>query len=126
MNNIFTLDSLREETKRKFEPFVVRLADGSDVVLRSVLRLAKADREAVSAALSDFQDLDTESEDDSTLELAVEAISKVFNLIADKPAKLLRELDGDDLLFKLSMMSDLLMRWAQETQLGEAKNSPAL
>lgn len=124
MSNVFTLDSFREEVTRKFAPVKIQLSDGSLVELRSILRLKEDARKEVVGALNDFGDLDTNSEDESVLELVVEAISKIFNLIADKPAKLLSELDSDDLLFKVSLMSDVLVKWGAETQLGEAKNSP--
>jgi hypothetical protein len=122
---VFTLDSLRAVTKKKFAPVQIGLSDGSAVKLSSVLKLSKDDRKAVSAALGDFNDLDVEEEDNETVELALEAISKIFGLIADKPAKLLKDLDSDDLLEKLSLMTDVLLLWAKETKLGEAQSSPS-
>lgn len=124
-SNVFTLDAMREATKKKFAPVKIGLSDGSSVELRSSLKLSKEDRKAVSAALGEFNELDVEDEDETTIELAVEAISRIFNLIADKPAKLLKDLDDSDLLVKLSLMTDVLLLWAKETQLGEASNSPA-
>lgn len=125
MSNTITLDDIKNAAKKKFAPVSIGLSDGSQVVLASMLRLSKPDRKAVADALEDVGDIDTEDDDPASLELIVEAISKVFNLIADKPAKLLRELDDPDLLVKLTQMSDVLDFWAKETQLGEAGNSPA-
>lgn len=125
MSNVFSLDSIREETEKKFAPVKIGLSDGSEVVLAAMLRLSSGDRKAVAAALEDVNQLDETDEDPATLELLVEAISKIFNIIADKPAKLLKELDGDDLMVKLTLMSRILTLWAAETQLGEAASSPA-
>lgn len=125
MSKVFSLDSIREETEKKFAPVKIGLSDGSEVVLAAMLRLSGDDRKAVAAALEDVNQLDETDEDPATLELLVEAISKIFNIIADKPAKLLKELDGDDLMVKLTLMSRILTMWAAETQLGEAASSPA-
>lgn len=125
MTNVFSLDSLKAAAEKKFAPVKIGLSDGSEVSLAPLLRLGKDDRKAVSAALDDVGNLDADDESPETLELIVEAISKVFNLITDKPAKLLKELDGPDPLIKLTLMSSVLNSWARETQLGEAGNSPA-
>jgi hypothetical protein len=129
MSNVFTLDSLREATIRKFEPTKVGLKDGSVVELKSLLRLGNKTREAVIASITDMQAVTGEGEDGEMSpeesDLLVESISKVFNLIASSPAKLLKELDDPDPLIKVSLMSDVLNRWIGGTQLGEADSSPS-
>jgi hypothetical protein len=130
MSNTFTLDSLREETEKKYAPVTIGLSDGSEVELKSLLRLGKKNRESVSETLTDLGtlldgdgDLDGLSPEES--ELLVEAISKVINMIASAPAKLLKELDHPDSLIKVSLMTDVLLRWIGATKPGEALNSPA-
>ncbi|MDV6975339.1 phage tail assembly protein [Mycobacterium intracellulare] len=125
MSNVFTLDALREETKRKFAPVVIGLSDGSEVKLSSILKLPKASRELVSTTIEQLDDLQPEEDDPASIELLSEALSKVFNVIADKPAKLLKELDDEDPMVKLHMMGEVIDRWIGATQLGEASNSPA-
>ncbi|WP_104183319.1 phage tail assembly protein [Mycobacterium avium] len=125
MSNTFTLDSLREETRKKFAPVVIGLSDGSEVKLSSILRLPKESRKLVANTIEQLDDLEPDEENLESIELLTEAISKVFNVIADKPAKLLKELDDGDLMVKLHMMGSIIDRWIGETQLGEASNSPA-
>lgn len=121
MSNVFTLDSLREETERKFAPVRIVLGDKSEVELSSLLRLSKDERADVLAALEKVSELEEGDDDnDESLEAVVEAIARIFNAIADKPAKLLRELDGPDVKVKLTLMSSVLTEWAKATQLGEA------
>lgn len=119
-----TLDDLREKTRKKFAPVEVELKGGTKVVLRTALRLGKEDRKIVSEALSGIGDIDTDADDQESLELIVEKVTKVFNIIADKPAKLLKELDDPDLDVKVMLMTGVLSEWITETQLGEASNSP--
>lgn len=120
MSNVFTLDSLREEVEKKFTPVKITLSDGSDVLLRSVLRLDKDARKAVVKALEEVNGLEDTEESPEAYEAVVEGISRIFNSIADKPQKLLREIDNADIQVKLHMMTKILSLWVKETQLGEA------
>lgn len=124
MSNTFTLDSLREETIKRYEPTKVELPDGSTISLKSTLRLKKDERKAVVAAMDEIKEL--EDEDDLTDEwsaLVCDAIEKVFRLIASNPRKLLAELDHDDPEIKATLYTSLLSRWMGEAQLGEAESS---
>ncbi len=126
MSNTFTLDSLREETIKRYEPTKVELPDGSVVTLKSTLRLKKDERKAVVDAMDEIKEL--EDEDDLTEEwsaLVCDAIEKVFRLIASNSRKLIAELDHDDPDIKATLYTSLLSRWMGETQLGEAKSSPS-
>ena len=123
MSNVFTLDSLREETRKKFAPVKIGMSDGSEVELASILKLGKTSRDSVVETLKEVNDLDDDDDTPENLELIVEAISKIFSVIADKPQKLLRELDDEDPMVKLHLMSKVLGVWAKETQLGEASTS---
>lgn len=130
MSNVFSLDSLREEAVKKFEPVKIGLKDGSEVELKSMLRLGKKSREAVVEAINDMQAISGEGSDDDELsteesDLLIESVSKIFNLIATSPAKLLKELDHQDPLIKVTLMTDVLNVWIGGAQLGEARNSPA-
>lgn len=130
MSNVFTLDSLREETVRKFEPVKIGLKDGSEVELKSMLRLGKKSRDAVIETINDMQSIsgDNSVDDDLSTEesdLLIESISKIFNTIANSPAKLLKELDDPDPLIKINLMTEVLNVWIGRAQLGEASNSPS-
>ena len=131
MSNVFTLDALREETVKKFEPVTVKLSDDSTVELRAVLRLGKNEREAVAAAIDEISKIDDDIDDDDEdavdeyAEKIIDSIEKVFKLIATKPKKLLAELDHEDPQIKVSLYTALLQKWIGETQVGEAGSSPA-
>lgn len=131
MSNVFTLDALREETLKRYEPVTIVLPDESEVELKSLIRLGKKDREAVLDAISEISDLESDSEEDDDdsaeeySELVVESIEKIFKLIANKPKRLIAELDHEDPLIKASFYTSVLSNWIGETQMGEAESSPS-
>lgn len=130
MSNVFTLDSLREETIKRFEPVEVLLADGSSIELKSLLRLGKKDRDAVLAAIEEINALSEDSQDDEEIgneyaDKVCESIEKVFKLIASKPKRLIAELDHEDSTLKVTLYTAVLSRWMGESQLGEVESSPS-
>lgn len=127
MSNVFTLDALRQETISRYEPTVFELSDGSTVELPSILRLGKKDRDSVLKSIEAVSELDGESFDDEEeyAEKVCDYIESIFSLVANKPRKLLAELDHEDVKVKVSMYTAVLGKWMGESQLGEAKPSPA-
>lgn len=134
MSNVFTLDALKAEARKKYEPVVIALSDESTVELKSVLLLGKKNREAVVAAIgeiNDLPDLDEDEEEDDELvdELASEVctiVAKVIRLICTSPRKLLAELDTvEEPRIRAEVYTDVLKHWMSETQLGEAEASPS-
>jgi Zn-finger domain-containing protein len=131
MSNVFTLDSLRQETERKFAPVKIGLSDGSQVEMLSILRLGKKSRDSVLATIEDMRSIsndETAADEltDEENELLIESISDIFRtIVASKADKLLAELDGDDLLVKISLMMSVLTTWLEGAQVGEARNSPS-
>jgi hypothetical protein len=119
-NNVFTLDSLREEVEKKFAPVKIGLSDGSEVVLPSLLRLSKESREEFTVALEDLKNIDDDDDSPENVELAVEAVSKVIGAVADKPRELLKELAHEDKKIQLHLTQRVMDIWFKETQLGEA------
>ncbi|AVR76331.1 tail assembly chaperone [Mycobacterium phage Annyong] len=124
MSNVFTLDSLREEADKQFAPFKVRLSDGTEVVLRNLLRLNKNDRKTVLASIEALKTED-ESEEGRTLDdidRMVDTVSKILELAAGKDSrKLLKELDGD-----LGLLMGVLEGWLEATSPGEAQELAGL
>ncbi|QHB38032.1 tail assembly chaperone [Mycobacterium phage Cintron] len=116
MSNVFTLDSLREEADKQFAPFKVQLSDGTEVVLRNLLRLNKNDRKTVLASIEALKTED-ESEEGRTLDdidRMVDTVSKILELAAGKDSrKLLKELDGD-----LGLLMGVLEGWLEATSPG--------
>lgn len=129
MSNVFTLDALREETIRRYSPTEVDLGDGETVELKSLLRLGEKDRKAVLAAIEEINDIDQDDEDDESVlewaEAVVDACSKIFRIISSSPKKLTTRLDHEDPTIKANLYTAVLTRWIGESQLGEAKPSPA-
>lgn len=120
MSNVFTLASLREETEKKFAPFVIGLSDGSQCELKSTLRLAADARKAVKGSLDELSKLDSEDESNDALDKITELISKIFYELADKPAKLLSDLHDADKQVQVALMSRVLTAWMGDTEAGEA------
>lgn len=113
MSNVFTLDSLREEADKEFKPFVVTLSDGTEAVLKNILRLNKKSRDAILGAIKGL------SADDTTVEELAGHVTSIISGVATQPAKLLKDLDGD-----LAVSIKLIEKWMAGTQLPEAESSP--
>jgi hypothetical protein len=130
MSNVFTLDALREETIRRYAPTEIDLGDCDVVELTSLLRLRERDRKAVIAAIEEINSIETSDDDDEEAvlewsEVVVESCAKIFRLISTAPKKLIAKLDHEDPTIKANLYTAVLTRWVSETQVGEAKPSPA-
>lgn len=122
MSNVFTLDSFREEVANEFAPLTIALSDGTETVLRNLLRLNEKTRTEILDTLKGLDlGADTEDEENSTERVThlTTGISRVLELVSDKGKKLVRELDGD-----LLLMMKILNTWMEKSQLGEAQTSP--
>jgi len=120
MTNVYDLDKLRATTKKEFEPFVLGLSDGSTCELLSTLRLDADNRKVVRDSLDAWTKMDPEDESPESREKLIELISKVFNAVCDKPAKLLADLHDDDKLVQVALMSKVINAWIEGTEAGEA------
>lgn len=119
-NNVFTLKALREETKKQFEPFVLKLEDGSQCELRSTLRLDSDARKTVKDCMDSLSSMDNDDDSPETLEKIIEDISKIFYAVCDKPAKLLADLHDSDKHIQVALMTRVLSAWIEDTEAGEA------
>ncbi|OBJ41323.1 hypothetical protein A5630_23065 [Mycolicibacterium mucogenicum] len=125
MSNIFTLDSLREEIEKEFAPAKAVLSDGTEIILRSLIRLGKSDRKAVSASIEAFQARLAKQEAGEELTIddvdyITDQVCSVLETVAAANGKrLVREIGGD---FQLAV--SVLTQWQEATQLGEAESSP--
>jgi hypothetical protein len=113
MSNTFTLESLREEADRVFKPLTVPLSDGTESVLRNILRLNEKARTSVLAAMEAI------NADETTVPQMIDHVSSIIKAVATNPAKLLKDLDGD-----LAVSIKLIEKWTEGTQLPEAESSP--
>lgn len=123
MSNVFTLDSLREEVDKEFKPLVIPLSDGSEAVLRGVLRLNEKARDEILKLLDSIgkksgEDIDDIEEDQ--LKVLSTSVTRILELASTKSRQLLKDLDGD-----VQLGMKVLETWMEATQPGEAENSPA-
>lgn len=130
MSNAFTLDAMRDEIVRRYASTEVDLGDGNVVELAAILKLKEKDRKAVIDAIESINAIDSGDEDDeeSLAEwsgLVVDACSKIFRLITPAHKKLIAKLDHEDPTIKANLYTAVLTRWVSDTQVGEAKPSPA-
>lgn len=121
MSNVFSLDSLREEVANEFAPLKIALSDGTETVLRNLLRLNEKTRTEILDTLKslDLNDDDEDVKGDERVSQLIAGISRVLELVSDKGKKFVKELDGD-----LLLMMKILNTWMEESQLGEAQTSP--
>lgn len=134
MSNVFTLDAIREEAKKKYQPVLIGISEDVVVELKPVLKLGKKTREAVVEALKELDEVPEVDEDEEDVDEVVEeysesicaVIAKVFKLIAVSPRKLISALDEEeDVRIRAALYSAVLRTWVKETQLGEAESSPS-
>jgi len=124
MSNTFSLDDLREEVEREFQPVVITVSDGTEVSLRNLLRLPKKDRDAVMRLVTDLQDLNDTVADENgeantdDADRLVDTASEILALVADNGKKLIKELDGD-----LTLTMRVLEKWMASTSSGKAPQS---
>ncbi len=119
----YTLDQLREDVERKYQDFVIHIGEDDVVRFRSPMRLKKADRDALNEMFKVYRETQEESPD-SSLENADKMQhmlrSQLLLLASDKDAaQRLLNLIGDD----LATLSELLDKYNEATQVGEASPS---
>ncbi|QBP28928.1 tail assembly chaperone [Mycobacterium phage Jordennis] len=133
MTNVFTLDALRAETKKKYATVLIGISDDLIVELKPLLKLGQKTREKVIEAVKEMEDLPEIEDDEDAEELADEyselicdVVAKVFRLIATHPKKLIAALNEEsDPQIRAELYAAVLRTWMRETQLGEAASSPA-
>lgn len=126
MANVFKLDDIRAEAERRYTPTQVELADGSVVELRALLRLGKKERDEVLGTVDEINDLQTDDDDDDEAAAKVaDIVARILKTVANKPKKLLEQLDHKDPAVRAHLHMQVLSAWMGNTQLGEAESSPA-
>src|SRR5690606_32136750 len=127
MSNGFTLASIREELEKQYVPMKVQLSDGSEAVLQNLLRMKKTQRAAVLEKLDELASLQQKEESGERphVEVPTDTSDVIFGILelavgGDKGKKLVKELDED-----LLLAQEIVAKWQEATQPGEAENSPA-
>lgn len=119
MSTVWTLESLVEEIEREYGPLRFQ-AGGEEFSLRPLLRTDKETRKRVVKRLQSLQDAHN-SEDELDEDGMLEGIEYVFRAVTEnhRGARLFELLGGD-----LLVCMKLLEKWTENTQPGEAKDSP--
>lgn len=135
------LDTIRENVSRKYAPLVIELDADNAVSLRQVIRLSKAERDALTKLQADRVREAREAErnekarlarveagevDDSDLsDTSDESLLSYFKafikLVADSPAgaeALFAALDDD-----VAILGEIVTEYSESTQVGEASSS---
>ena len=122
-NNVFTLDSMRQEIEKEFAPCQFELPDGKTVTLRNILRLPKTARESVYELLDELADLQKDDKNNglSATEKSAAIALKILPLVADneKRGDELVELIEEDLALTLRVFAV----WMDGTSVGEPEGS---
>lgn len=127
MSNVFSLDSMREELENQYKPVRIALSDGDEVVLQNILRMPEKARTKVLDKLDEMSAAEEKEDAEGVSQAqAMNTMSRMtFEVLAlvaadGKGAKLVKELQDDILL-----AMELVRRWQESTQPGEAQDSPA-
>jgi hypothetical protein len=123
--NTYTLSDLTRATKRRFGPTKLVIGEDLEVVLPSIFRLPRKTREAVYKALREVNDLDDGTSEDETegYALVVEAIADILRLVtpqADALLNAVEEASEGDVLVASNVLGQVLAKWMENTQVGEA------
>lgn len=118
MSNVFTLESLEEEIEREYSPLRFQV-DGEDIVLRSLLRIPRKERDSVMDKLRTLEGQEDDNPDEDAMLSAVQHVLKTVAETKEQGQKLVSAL-GNDLLRNMKVLE----RWTEATQPGEAEHSP--
>lgn len=118
-NNGVSLDSLRQEARRRYADYPVQIDESTTVVLRAPLRLRSDERTALremQQAISSMQDDPTYSDTD-----LLELLRDIVRTVADDSELGQRLVDaiGDD----LAVLQTMFEYYSERTQSGEASHS---
>lgn len=120
MSNVFTLEDLDNEIKKRYQPFVFQAGE-EEFTLVSLLRVPKKVRTEVQERLTRLRasaDEKDEVDEDETVDALKFALTSVTQ---NKRGPALARAIGDDLV----RWSTLMEMWQEQTQPGEASSSPS-
>jgi hypothetical protein len=123
-SNTFTLLDLERSTRKRLGPTRLVIGDDVSVDLPSVFRLPEKTRTKVWDALRQVDTIGDDTDDEEEgYALLVEAISETLLLVTPESQKIIdavAEAAGDDVLMSASLLGDVLGKWMEHTQAGEA------
>lgn len=118
MGSTFSLDSIREESERRYGNVTITDVDGhgSTLQLSAPLRLSDAAMDKVQQLVSEIEGLQTEANSMDTVHRMDALMREVLTLVADQPevaGAMFDALDRPD-------RNVLFEKWIADTQPGEA------
>jgi len=117
MSNVYSLADLKSELEKEFAPLELQVGK-STIVVRNVMRLNKAERAQVLAAVKAF---DSADDNDTDADDVFDALRTILRTCAaNGKGDALVDAIGDDLALAMKIMN----LWTEATQPGEASNSP--
>lgn len=112
-----TLDQLRSDIEQEYAPLTIDLGNGQKTVLKRLLRLPEDKQAKAAELLEKFEAVD----ESATALTAMRAeLVELIETVADANGPLLTQALGGD----LALLLEIVKRWAEETQPGEAERSP--
>lgn len=111
----YSLDQLKADVDKQYTGLVLDVGEDDQIVLANLLRLPREDR----AKVGELLEVISVSVEDNDLDTMESASVEVLSLAAGKRGKDLVKLIGDDAALAL----DLLSKWTENTQVGEAEPS---
>lgn len=115
MSNTLSFDDARSKAKQQFGDFVVSTADGTDVSLRSPVRMPQEDRRRLQTLQSELPDLNNNGQID-------EAVSRIYDMFrvaaedSEAVEKLIADLEAEDLATTMVVLEE----YGKVSQVGEA------
>jgi hypothetical protein len=121
-SNTYTLNDLATATRRRLGPTRFVLGEDIEVELPSIFRLPKKTREKVWETLKQVDEIGDGDDGDEIAgyELLVETISAVLLQITDDAQLILDAVASDDPLYTANLLGEILGKWMENTQAGEA------
>lgn len=115
MSNTLSFDDARSKARQQFGDFVVSTADGTDVSLRSPVRMPKEERRKLQELQNELPNLNEAGQIDE----AVSRIYDMFRVAAEDSAaveKMIADLENEDLATTMVILEE----YGKVSQAGEA------
>jgi hypothetical protein len=123
-SNTYSFDDLAKATRRRLGPTRLVLGDDVEVELPSVFRLAEKTREKIYKLLRELdsigEDADTDDEKYQLLYTQTADILLLATPEAQKILDLVEDSSDEDWLLAASLLGEVLSKWMENTQVGEA------
>lgn len=117
----FTLDQLKSDVEKNYATLTIEVGDDDKIDIRNVLRMDSGTRDKLLGVLDELEKVSKDEELSQVEQVAkTTALTReALRIAAGKRGEDLMALVGDDDALVMEIMS----KWTEETQAGEAENS---